>query len=199
MYTKYLIAGAALLTTAFAQQRAQIVIQQGTGNSASNTTVQITINDLYTDESQLSGVTGLWLTGSSGVPASTVICTPFGSKDGTNRVAKTFGSKDPCYPDGSDTIGSIVCISTYIAPAPGMGIGGSSSSAAAAGTKTTMKTTTAHHGQQPTVTDAKASAKSSSSSAANAQKTGNAASGLSLSGELFGGLALAGFGVAFAL
>ena len=98
----------------------------------------------------------------------------------------TFTSGDPTQLSPNDEVGSIVCITTNISTAPlappGMGP-----------STTTLHTTTA----KGTLGDPTGAA--ASPTAADSQGTGNSASSLYLPVELFGGLALAGFGVAFAL
>lgn len=177
---------AALVASALAAPSATVVLESsGGGSGLTNTTVTIEINGLFDDSNKLAGVTALYLTGSDEVPLNSITCTPFSNPDGTDRVAPTFASGDPTHLSANDEIGSIVCITTNIPNAPlappGMG-----------SSRTTTLATTAKATIDPT--GAKASP-----TAADSQSTGNSASSLYLPVELFGGLALAGFGVAFAL
>lgn len=180
----------------------------GAGQDLTNQTVTIPLTNTYVNHSALDAVSSLYLVGARGVPLDSVSCTPFKNANGTGKGGLTFDSTTPSLLSTNTVqVGSIVCISTNIQMAPGPGLGSSSSSAGLVTTTKHTKTATrlAHTGHstttststQTTATAAQTSASSSSSQAP--QSTGNAASNLGLPSEVFGGLALAGFGLAFAL
>lgn len=200
----------------------------GAGNGLTNTTIHVPINDAYTNDA-LDEVSVLFLRGAMGIPVDTITCTPFSNPDGTGDSGNPFNSTHPSYLSTNTVeVASIVCITTYIETAPGVPLNPSSSagglgapglsvaSSSTAAQQTTMHTTRTGNepNQQTTLTGNNTPASptggaetptgatgagASSTSSQAASSTGNAASGRYLSGELFGGLALAGFGVAFAL
>ena len=211
-----------LLASAHAQSKpaAIVVIEAshgGAGQDLTNITVTIPLTATYSNASALAEVSTLYLIDAVGVPVTSISCTPFKRPNGTGKSGLTFDSTTPSYLSTNTVqVGSIVCISTDISLAPP---GGSSSAAAASssivstGMKTStplLETTTKTHKSvthasttstvQQTQTQATATTASSSSTSPTVPaSTGNGARSLSLSGELFGGLALAGFGLAFAL
>lgn len=217
MYLRSILAGVVLLAFAQAQKlpAAIVVIEAshgGAGQDLTNQTVTIPLTNTYVNHTALDAVSTLYLIDARGVPVDSVSCTPFKHEDGTGKGGKTFDSLTPSYLSTNTVpVGSIVCISTSIQLAPGLSIapGSSSTSLMTAPSSSSSSTRTRTHGQQtttiqntiPTQTQETAAQNmpSSTSSQAAPSSTDNAASNLGLPSELFGGLALAGFGLAFAL
>ena len=209
MFLLELLATTAFLTLVHAQKPAAIVVIEashgGAGQGLTNTTVTIPLTSVYTNATALREVSTLYLVDSRNTPLSSVSCTPFKHDDGTGQGGLTFDSTTPSLLSTNTVeVGSIVCISTDISLAP-PGLGGSSSSSAvAATTKTRVETrtqeakTTGRASTTATETVAQTT-QATTASPSVTQATGNAASSFALSGEVFGGLALAGFGLAFAL
>ena len=198
----------------------------GAGQDLTNITLRIPFTTTYSNHSALDAVSTLYLVGATnGTPIDSITCTPFKNADGTGDSGKAFDSTKPSFLSTNTVqVGSIVCITTDISFAPPQSVPGGSLSVAPSMTKTKTKTRTkSHHNThmhstkvstthitgtaQTTATQASAatggllasSSTAASSSSPAAQTTGNAASSLSLPGEFFGGLALVGFGLAFAL
>lgn len=224
MYLRSILAASTLLlASAHAQAKpaAIVVIEAshgGAGQDLTNQTVTIPLTATYSNTSALAEVSTLYLVNAVGVPLTSISCTPFRNADGTGKSGLTFDSTTPSYLSTNTVqVGSIVCISTDILLAPPGGsslAAASSSSIVSTGMKTStpqLETTTATrthtrvtHAQttataQNTQATQATGSSSSSTSASAPESTGNGASSLGLSGELFGGLALAGFGLAFAL
>lgn len=209
MYLRSIVAGLALLAFARAQKvpAAIVVIEAshgGAGQDLTNQTVTIPLTNTYVNHTALDAVSTLYLVDARGVPVNSVSCTPFKNEDGTGKGGLTFDSTTPSLLSTNTVqVGSIVCISTSIQLAPGLSIAPSSSSAAASSTKTRSP----HHATHQTTVETKTTATmaqqttntATSSSTQAPESTDNAASNLGLPSELFGGLALAGFGLAFAL
>jgi hypothetical protein len=219
MFFRSILAGLALLAFSQAQKlpAAIVVIEAshgGAGQDLTNTTVTIPLTQTYVHHTALAAVSTLYLVDARGVPLNSVSCTPFKHADGTGKGGLTFDSTTPSFLSTNTVqVGSIVCISTSIQLAPGLSIAPSSSASSAAAsnsssssssnslTRTRHQASTTIQNTVPTQTTATAAQNtgSSTSSASVAASTGNAASNLGLPSDLFGGLALAGFGVAFAL
>ncbi|KAK3719208.1 hypothetical protein LTR37_004427 [Vermiconidia calcicola] len=197
----------------------------GAGQGLTNNTVFVPLTSTYTNESALSTISTLYLVDSINSPLSSITCTPFRNADGTGDAGLAFTSEEPSFLSTNTVqVGSIVCISTDILQAPPgapPGFAPSSSHSRTrtrtrqhitrtrtAGTETTatstlVQTTVVEGGAQSASPTSDAAATTTSASATTssgaAQQSGNAASALSLPGELFGGLAIAGFGLAFVL
>ena len=210
MLVTALVTTAFLAVSALAQKEATVTIEAshgGAGNGLTNTTIDVIINKPYHNATILDEVSTLFLRGATGVPLDSITCTPFKNADGSGDSGLPFNSTSPSYVSTNTIqIGSIVCITTHIEMAPPGGLASSSSVA-----PTTTLVTTKTPASQTTVTSEVTSratetsgsqpigASSTTSGGGAAASTGNAASCIALSGELFGGLALAGFGLAFAL
>ena len=209
MLATALLATALLAVSAFAQKEAAVTIEAshgGAGNGLTNTTIDVIINKPYHNATILDEVSTLYLRGATGVPLDSITCTPFKNADGSGDSGLPFNSTSPSYVSTNTIqIGSIVCITTHIEMAPPGGLA-SSSSATPTSTLVTTKTPLARTTVTSEVTSMATETSgsqpigaSSTTSGGAAASTGNAASCIALSGELFGGLALAGFGLAFAL
>ena len=215
MFFRSILAGLALLAFSQAQKlpAAIVVIEAshgGAGQDLTNQTVTIPLTQTYVNHTALDAVSTLYLVDARGVPVNSVSCTPFKHEDGTGKGGLTFDSTTPSLLSTNTVqVGSIVCISTSIQLAPGLSIAPSSSAssaAAASSSSSESHTRTRQHASTtvpttvPTQTTATATQNTGSSTSSPVpESTGNAASNLGLPSELFGGLALAGFGVAFAL
>lgn len=189
MLGKSIVATTALVASALAAQTATVVLESGSGSNAQNSTVTIAINGLFDNMNELSGVTALYLTDSTDVALDTVTCTPFSSADGTDAAARAFDSTTPSHLSSNDVVRSIVCISTGISHSPMAPPAGGSSST----------TTTTSSPDAPKATSTTPEAATATAGGSAAESTGNSASALHLPSELFGLLALGGFGVAFAI
>ena len=226
MHLRSLLAATLLFASAHAQAKpaAIVVIEAshgGAGQDLTNQTITIPLTATYSNNSALAEVSTLYLVSAVGVPVTSISCTPFRHADGTGKSGLTFDSTTPSFLSTNTVqVGSIVCISSDISLAPPPP-GGSSAAAASSSSilstgmktstprvETTTATTKTHtrsaHSHttataQSTSTHATGSGSTSSTTPSAPESTGNGASSLGLSGELFGGLALAGFGLAFAL
>ncbi|KAH7311320.1 hypothetical protein B0I35DRAFT_437894 [Stachybotrys elegans] len=75
-----------------------------------NSTVPVPIGPIFTGDAALSAVSTLYLTGSTGVPVDTVICTPFRNIDGTGNGGLPFTFGSPSFLSlNTVVVGSIVC------------------------------------------------------------------------------------------
>ena len=197
----------------------------GAGGYITYDNVTVPLTATYTNESVLDTVSTLHLVDSINSPLNSITCTPFRYANGTGDAGLAFTSGKPSFLSTNTVqVGSIVCISTDILQAPPgapPGFGPSSShsrtrtrtrqhitrtrtaGAETTATSTLVQTTVVESGAQSASPTSDAAATTTSASATTssgvAQQSGNAASALSLPGELFGGLAIAGFGLAFAL
>ncbi|OTB08729.1 hypothetical protein M426DRAFT_316749 [Hypoxylon sp. CI-4A] len=112
-FTSFVVAVAALAGSAIAQSRVAYVtaeILHG-GTPDRNTTINVPIDDVYTNKAVLDQVSTLYLIGSSqDVQADSITCTPFKSQDGNGQSALPFDINTPSrLSTNTVQVGSIVC------------------------------------------------------------------------------------------
>lgn len=124
MLSKLFTAAALLATSALAQtpQTAIITITTshgGAGNGLTNQTVTVPLNTPFRNDSALSAVSYLYLTGATGVPFDSVTCQAYQDADASEAGGDPFNSTTPALLSTNTVqVGSIVCTTTYLAMAP---------------------------------------------------------------------------------
>ncbi|KAF7532961.1 hypothetical protein G7054_g7475 [Neopestalotiopsis clavispora] len=136
---------AAIAGTAYASPQAIISVESphgGANSAASNQTIYVPLNTVYTDPKNLYQVSKLYLTGAKDAAVETITCNSYQGTDGTGAGGKTFSFGTPSFlSTNSVQVGSIVCKSTSSTTS----IGGTTAGTTSTGASVTLiaPTTTA--------------------------------------------------------